>query len=125
MSEFASDRARRREELVDLASRYADKVRDQYGPATVLLYGSIARGDFNLWSDVDVLVVSDALPLHPLARSEALQRLVLPGIEPKGLTLREYQDAETRDRPFVREIAKHCIVLRDDLGLAVNLRSAQ
>jgi hypothetical protein len=125
VSEFASDRARRREELVDLASRYADKVRDQYGPATVLLYGSIARGDFNLWSDVDVLVVSDALPLHPLARSEALQRLVLPGIEPKGLTLREYQDAEARDRPFVREIAKHCIVLRDDLGLAVNLRSAE
>jgi hypothetical protein len=125
VSEFASDRARRREELVDLASRYADKVRDQYGPATVLLYGSIARGDFNLWSGVDVLVVSDALPLHPLARSEALQRLVLPGIEPKGLTLREYQDAEARDRPFVREIAKHCIVLRDDLGLAVNLRSAE
>ncbi len=125
MSKFASERARRREDLVDLASRYADRVRERYGPATVLLYGSVARGDFNLWSDIDVLVVSDALPPNPLARSDALNRLVLPGVEPKGFTLREYQDAEALDRPFMREIAKHCIVLRDDLGLAVNTRSAQ
>jgi hypothetical protein len=124
VSKFASERARRREDLVDLASRYADTVRERYGPATVLLYGSVARGDFNLWSDVDVLVVSDALPAHPLARSEALHRMVLPGIEPKGFTLREYRDAEARDDPFIREIAKHCVVLRDDLGLAVERCSA-
>lgn len=70
MSKFALERARCRENLVDLASQYADRVRDRYGPA-VLPFGSVARGDFNLWSDVDVLVVSDALPAHPLARSTA------------------------------------------------------
>lgn len=116
MNELARERTRRREELVAAASRYADSIAHQFGPATVLLYGSVARGDFNLWSDVDVLVVSDALPQDPLARAEQLQLLALPGMEPKGLTLSEYKDAEAKDHPFLRELADHCLVLRDDLG---------
>ncbi len=107
------------------AKRYASIVSERYAPATVLLYGSVARGDFNLWSDIDVLVVSDALPSHPLARSEALHAVALPGIEPKGYTLGEYRDAVIRRLPFVRELSRQCVVLRDDLGLAGGRRPAE
>lgn len=119
MNRLGAERLRRREHLIDLATRYAEEAADRFGPATVLLYGSVARGDFNLWSDVDVLVVSDALPLHPLTRSESLYRFVLPGVEPKGLTLSEYREAQTKGHPFMRELARHRIVLRDDLRLTI------
>ncbi|MCL6581588.1 MAG: nucleotidyltransferase domain-containing protein [Firmicutes bacterium] len=125
MSKFRDDRARTRTELVDTARRYASIVGERYAPATVLLYGSVARGDFNLWSDIDVLVVSDALPSHPLARSEALYAVALPGIEPKGYTLGEYRDAVTRGLPFVRELSRHCVVLRDDLRLTEEPRPSE
>jgi len=117
MNRLAHERSRRREDLVALASRYADRVSSRFAPATVLLYGSVARGDFNIWSDVDVLVISDALPHDPLVRTKRLYECVYAGIEPKGLTLNEYKKAKAEGHPFVKELAEHAIVLRDDLKL--------
>lgn len=114
----------KRETLVELARQYADRVRERFGPVTVLLYGSVARGDFNLWSDTDVLVVSDGLPDNPISRSKGLQSLAEGQIEPKGYSLREFRAARDRNHPFVRDLAGHCIVLRDDLDLAGDLRRA-
>lgn len=117
MNRLDRERSRRREELVGLARRYADRVSSRLGPATVLLYGSVARGDFNVWSDVDVLVISDALPQDPLIRAERLYEFVCAGIEPKGLTLNEYKKAKAEGNPFLKELAEQGIVLRDDLKL--------
>lgn len=125
MNRFASERASERERLLNLAVQYADAVRRKYGPATILLYGSVARGDFNSWSDVDVLVVSDRLPAHPLERSKTLQDLAYPGIEPKGYSLSEYREARRRDLPFMRDLAAYCVVLGDDLGVAEGLARPQ
>ncbi|MFP3081154.1 MAG: nucleotidyltransferase domain-containing protein [Acidilobus sp.] len=38
---------------------YASRLRARLGRLSMALYGSYERGDFNLWSDVDVIVVSD------------------------------------------------------------------
>lgn len=40
--------------------------------ATVILIGSYARGDFNLWSDVDILLISESLSGNPIERLKAL-----------------------------------------------------
>ncbi len=29
------------------------------GKTTLILFGSYARGDFNLWSDIDIIIISD------------------------------------------------------------------
>ena len=71
------------------ARAYATRVRRDFPDARVFLYGSVARGDFNLHSDIDLLVVA-ALPEHPLRRSEVLYRYVVGREEPKGLTPAEY-----------------------------------
>jgi len=42
---------------------------------TVILYGSMARGDYGDWSDVDLVIVSDRLTGGPLERTEELVRL--------------------------------------------------
>lgn len=44
-------------ELVGRAERFAGALGPDLGVSAVVVFGSVARGDFNLWSDVDVLVV--------------------------------------------------------------------
>jgi predicted nucleotidyltransferase len=44
-------------ELVGRAERFAGALGPELGVSAVVVFGSVARGDFNLWSDVDVLVV--------------------------------------------------------------------
>ena len=43
--------------LVGRAERLAGALGSDLGVSAVVVFGSVARGDFNLWSDVDVLVV--------------------------------------------------------------------
>jgi len=42
---------------------------------TVILYGSMARGDYGDWSDVDLVVISDRLAGGSLERTEELIKL--------------------------------------------------
>lgn len=79
-----------RDGLIVEARGFAARLRKIAPAARVFLYGSVARGDFNLSSDIDLLVVSDALPNGPLERAEFLYRLVEGREEPKGLLPREY-----------------------------------
>jgi len=57
--------ARRRNErhaLVAIARQWADTAGPALGARAIVVVGSVARGDFNKWSDIDVLVVVDELP---------------------------------------------------------------
>lgn len=73
-----------------LARLYARRLARRLGPLTAYVFGSYARGDFNDSSDIDVLVVSDALPARPLERMDVLFSCALPGIEPRGYTNAEF-----------------------------------
>ncbi|MDA8302330.1 MAG: nucleotidyltransferase domain-containing protein [Actinomycetota bacterium] len=66
--------ARRREQaaLVELARRFAGGLGTALGVRAVVVVGSVARGDFHAGSDIDVLLVADGLPGHPLMRTDAL-----------------------------------------------------
>lgn len=45
------------------------------GEATVILFGSYARGDYNLASDFDLVVISDRIKGNPLERTRELYKL--------------------------------------------------
>ncbi len=79
-----------RERLIEEARAYAERLRAGLGEASVFLYGSVARGDFNMASDLDLLVVSSRLPAEPLERLRLLQSFALGREEPKGLLPDEY-----------------------------------
>ena len=66
-------RLRMREKAVSIARRYVERMRGRVGPLTAILVGSYARGDFNKWSDIDLLIVSPNLPRNPLKRLDLLQ----------------------------------------------------
>lgn len=76
----------------------------------VYLFGSYARGDHLLDSDVDILVVSESFKGLPQPERIAQIRLKLPGDLPFdiiALTPEEHQ--KLKDRAFYKEISKHWI----------------
>ena len=105
-------------ELSDAAQRLAERL----GKVSVLLHGSYARGDFNLWSDVDIIIVSDAFNnVRFLDRYELVKELLPDNVEPILWTPGE---AETLlQKPAWRHaLRRGVVVLRDDYSLAKLLR---
>ncbi len=79
---------------------------------TVLLIGSYARGDFNLWSDVDLLVIAD-FHGNPLQR---LKYIDFPsGYETILLTPGEVEIMKNKKNKFILDAFKEGIILRNDL----------
>jgi len=113
--EAIEERVRARERVVSEAKAWAQKLAF---PATVVLIGSYARGDFNLWSDVDLLLVADFMG-SPLER---LKGLDFPaGFEVIPLRLDELlRLVEKRDALAVE--ALNGVYLRDDLEVKGLLR---
>ena len=111
-------RRRQREEFVDMAHTYADKLRGRLGKLTAIVYSSVSRGDFNLGSDIDVLIISEGLPHHFLERMEVLYSCHESPLEPKGYTHTEFQALLAKRNSAFAEILKDGIVVVDDLGLA-------
>lgn len=98
--------ARRRAERSAALAAAASYVKDVAGevPVTVaVVFGSYARGDFNTWSDIDVLVVSDAFPPGFRERMDVLWRHRPPGIEPVGWTVAELAERRRRVDPIAVE----------------------
>lgn len=69
---------------IDILKEYSKILSSRLGKFTGILYGSMARGDYNLWSDIDFLVISNELPENPLKRLEFLYLLTETPIEVKG-----------------------------------------
>jgi uncharacterized protein len=67
-------RRRRGEQLalVDAARVWVGRLRGRLPLERAVVFGSVARGDFNRWSDVDLLLVSPEFRGPPLRRLEQL-----------------------------------------------------
>lgn len=108
-------RRREREELLDRARAFADRLGPELGVRAVVVYGSVARGDFNLWSDVDVLVVADHLPERSIDRWGVLGDR--PGrVEPVAWTPGEWSRQMDRDNPIATEAIESGVWLRGSLA---------
>ncbi len=114
---WLQERRKRWVELRALANQFAEKAKEAFGKVSVWLYGSVARGDFNFWSDVDVLLAAEDLPNHPLERLGLLLRLAPPGVEPIGYTKAEFEALLAKRHPNLLALLKEAVCLRDDLDL--------
>ncbi|MGB9757603.1 MAG: nucleotidyltransferase domain-containing protein [Candidatus Bipolaricaulaceae bacterium] len=106
-----------REERLSRARAFAEEAQKALSAVSIWVYGSVARGDFNLGSDVDVFLVAENLPEHPLTRSELLFRWGPPGVEPKGLTKGEFLRALAKKDAQLLRALRDRVLIRDDLGL--------
>jgi len=95
----------------DLARRFAAALAAEVPVAAAVVFGSYARGDFNTWSDIDVLVISDQLPEDSRHRSDLLWRHQPGGLSAIGWTTGEHQARRRRRDPIAVEA--------DDVGVTV------
>jgi len=98
----------------NILTKYSNKVSSKLGKFTGVLYGSMARGDNNLWSDIDFIVISDKLPNNPLKRSEFLYSLTEISIEVKGFTRNEFLNMIEKRNPIALDSLLEGKIIVDD-----------
>lgn len=111
-------RRARRDVLVETARRFADELTERVELRAAVVIGSVARGDFNVWSDIDLLVIADALPERSLDRLAAVEPRP-PLIQPIPWTPAEWRYELARGNPMAVEATDRGIWLRgspDELG---------
>lgn len=104
MIRAVEERYAERERLVNLAREHVRGLSDRIPVLRAAVVGSVARGDFNVWSDVDLIVVAAELPERALDRLELLMAGRPPRVEPIGFTPAELADARRRHNPLVVEL---------------------
>ncbi len=72
--------------------KYINDVIKELNPKCIILYGSLARGDFNERSDIDIIVISSLLPKNYYERAKLLYGLIktFDPIDPIGFTPEEF-----------------------------------
>jgi uncharacterized protein len=112
-----AERRAERERLLASGREYIEQLQLELPLVAAAIGGSVARGDFNVWSDVDVLVVTDKLPDGAPERTALLTASAPAHVEPHGYTVPELRRAlERRDR-FATETVAHGIWLLGRLAV--------
>ncbi|MEL9998136.1 MAG: nucleotidyltransferase domain-containing protein [Sulfolobales archaeon] len=118
MERVIEERLRAREGAIREAREFSNCVSEVLGEITAILYGSYARGDFNEWSDVDVLIIAKELPQNPLERLNLIDVCIrrYPRIEPVLITVKEFIKMRCRN-PAILEALERGVKLVDKLNI--------
>ena len=100
-----------REKVIEEARRWASNLPFK---SSVILIGSYARGDFNLWSDVDIVLIA-WLHGNPLERLKSID--YPPGFEVIPLTPTEFLTLLKKRNPIAMEALSNGVILRDDFNI--------
>lgn len=111
MAKALSERRQERDRLLALARSYVETLSVRLPVTAAAVVGSVARGDFNLWSDVDVVVVASSLPERLPDRTALLTADAPGGVQPVGFRPEEFERAWRRGNPLAREATSGGVVL--------------
>ena len=102
-------------ETAHVIAEIQTKLLSQIRPEAILLFGSAARGDARLDSDLDLLVVWDERQDLPNIKRQILLRRLIGSINrPLDLltcSSQELKDSLRKANPFTAEIVKEGVVL--------------
>jgi uncharacterized protein len=104
-------RRAQRQALLGLARNYVAEIERRLPVHAAVVFGSVARGDFNLWSDVDLLVVAHGMQGNPLERMDALGPRP-PRVQPVAWSPEEWRAQSARKNPIAREARERGVWLR-------------
>ncbi len=106
------ERIRKRKQVIREVDLWARKLRFK---CTVVIIGSYARGDFNEWSDIDIVLISDNFKENPVQR---LKKIDFPAnFEVIPLNLRDLDVLFSKRDVIAEEICKYGVFVRDDYRL--------
>ncbi|HAB50620.1 MAG: hypothetical protein A2315_05800 [Ignavibacteria bacterium RIFOXYB2_FULL_35_12] len=102
-------------EIDKVTKQIVSKLRAQYDPEKVILFGSYARGNATSDSDIDLLIIKDT-NLRFIDRWVAVQKILSDSsrkfaIETLVLTPHEIEERLSHDDQFIEEILQHGKVL--------------
>lgn len=111
---IARRRAEQRE-LLERARHYVTALSERVPLRAAVVFGSVARGDFNRWSDIDLLLISAAFRGTLLQRLEAVEPRP-PLVQPLPWTPAEWQAQLARGNSIPREAVEAGIWLIGSAG---------
>lgn len=117
MTDALADRRREQEALVELAREYVERLAVRLPVVAAAIAGSVARGDFNVWSDVDVVVIADGLPARAPERNGLLLEDAPPRVQPVGFEPEEFALALRRGNRLAVEALEGDLILRGEAEL--------
>lgn len=103
-------RRRERDELIARARQFAEAIPANVGLLAAAVFGSVARGDFNVWSDIDVVVVAREFPERLFDRYDALGRWPA-GVQPVPWTPAEWRRQLAKGNPIATEAVERGVWL--------------
>lgn len=122
MLQAFKERLMARERVLNELSKFSEVLEERFGRATAILFGSYARGDFNLWSDIDLLLILDTnLPDSPLKRFRFIEDITPPGVEVHIASLDEFKKLCKNKRSYLNEMLKDAVWIKDSLNLKTML----
>jgi predicted nucleotidyltransferase len=86
---------------------------EKYKPEKIILFGSIARGEYGLDSDADFLIIKSDTPLYGADRIRELSRIIERNIPVDFLVYRpeEFKHRLKMGDPFLKAVLKEGKVL--------------
>ena len=118
MADVLAERRREQELLIGLAREYVERLCGRLDIEAAVVVGSVARGDFNVWSDVDVIVIAEGLPQRAPDRLGLLALDAPPRVQPVGFSKDEFEEARRKRNPLVLEATERGVVLAGETVLA-------
>ena len=82
----------------------------QMGAEKIILFGSLARGRMNIFSDLDLIVVIDS-QADFVERHGQMYQALQPKVDADILVYTPEEFAHMQDRPFVQQALKEGIIL--------------
>jgi len=85
------------------------------GARTVVLVGSLARGDYTAFSDADILIIADNIPKRPIDRLKEFIDPTLPiDLDVRVYTSEEFLKMAEKGMRIVKEVVRYGIVIAGD-----------
>ncbi|MPZ87747.1 MAG: nucleotidyltransferase domain-containing protein [Nitriliruptorales bacterium] len=110
-AEVVARRLTERAQLLEEAKAFALGLDPGLEVRWVCVFGSVARGDFNAYSDIDVLVVAEGFPQRYQDRLEALGWPTPGRVEPVAWTSMEYRSRLQRQDAIALEALESGVCL--------------
>jgi predicted nucleotidyltransferase len=115
LKDVIAERKQQRDEFLGRAASYVAQLQSRLNVRAAVVVGSVARGDFNLWSDIDVVVIAEDLPERLLDRLTLLMSDAPRRVQPHAFTAAEFKEALGKRNRLAEEAARHGVPLTGDI----------
>jgi predicted nucleotidyltransferase len=93
--------------------RITTQLIEKYGPEKIILFGSVARGEYDQANDLDFLIIKQDVPFYGIDRMRELDELIDRDVAADMLVYRpdEFEDRIRLGDPFIKAILREGRIL--------------